>query len=253
MNNLVSINIVTHNRAHYLGDAIKSVLAQSYDNWELIIIDDASTDNTSEIIKEFLADKRIKYFLVEKQASVAAVRNLALSKSSGEHLAVLDSDDLWIDSDKLIKQVEFLVNNPDYSLVGGGAKIIDADDRLIETIKKPLTDKEIRKVFLEKNPFFHSSILTRLELVKKLGGYDEQFLYGDDMDLCLMLGREHKVGNLNDILISYRRHDDNEAAKQPKEAVFGVFKVIAKNRKAYKASILVYLKKIIGKARELLT
>lgn len=253
MNPLVSVNIVTHNRAHYLGAAIKSVLAQSYDNWELIIIDDASTDSTSELMKEFLVDERIRYFLVEKQASVAAVRNLALAKSSGDYIAVLDSDDLWIDSDKLKKQVDFLEKNLNYSLLGGGAQIIDADDRLIEIIKKPLADEEIRKVFLEKNPFFHSSILTRLELVKNLGGYDEQFVYGDDMDLCLMLGRDHKVGNLDDILISYRRHDDNEAAKQPKEAVLGVFRVIAKNRKAYRASILVYLKKVIVKARELLS
>lgn len=251
MQKLVSINIVTHNRAHYLAEAIQSVLNQSYQNWELIIVDDASTDNTKEVVDSFLFNKRIKYFLVEKQASVAAVRNLALAQSSGEYLAVLDSDDKWIDENKLLKQVVFLEKHPDCSLLGGSAEIIDADDSVIEVVKKPTEDKEIRAVFLEKNPFFHSSILTRLQLVKELGGYDEQFAYGDDMDLCLMLGRDYKVANLPDILISYRRHSDNEASKHVKAAILGVFNVIAKNRKAYNGTLFIYFRKVITKIKEL--
>lgn len=253
MNKLVSINIITHNRAKYLPEAINSVLSQSYENWELIIIDDASTDNTQEIIQPFLSDRRIKYFLVDKQASVAAVRNIALHKSKGEYLAVLDSDDKWIDQEKLIKQVEFLNNNPDYSLVGGNAEIIDFKGATIELVKKPSLDKDIRKIFLEKNPFFHSSILARMEIAKKIGGYDEKFAYGDDMDFCLMLGRDYKVCNLSDVLIAYRRHDDNEAVKHSRKAVFGVFSVIAKNRKAYNTNIFIYFKKVMTKIKEFLS
>ncbi len=253
MNTLVSINIVTHNRANYIVDCIRSILNQSYHNWELIIIDDASTDNTYEVIKFFLTDKRIKYFLVDKQDNIAKVRNIAFKKSAGEYMAILDSDDQWFDRDKLKKQVDFLDNNLDYALVGGAAQIINSEDDVIEIVNKPVTDREIKKDFFTKNPFFHSSILIRSNIFNILGGYDEKFSFGEDMDLCLRAGKEHKLYNLPDVVISYRKHNDNEAKKHSKAAIMDVFKIIGKNRRAYKTNIFVYVKKVLFKLRELIS
>lgn len=110
MHGLVSIIMPSYNTAKYIGDSIKSVLAQTYGNWELIIVDDCSTDNTDEIVKEFLSDERIKYLKNEKNSGAAISRNYALREAKGKWIAFLDSDDLWL-PEKLEKQLAFMVEN----------------------------------------------------------------------------------------------------------------------------------------------
>lgn len=106
MNNLVSIIMPSYNTAQYIGESISSVLNQTYSNWELIIVDDCSTDNTDEIITA-IKDKRIRYLKNEKNSGAAVSRNRALREAKGKWIAFLDSDDLW-DKDKLEKQIKFM-------------------------------------------------------------------------------------------------------------------------------------------------
>ena len=112
MSDLVSIIMPSYNTADYIKESIQCVQAQTYSNWELIIVDDCSTDNTDEVIKSFLIDKRIKYFKNENNSGAAVSRNKALKNAKGRWIAFLDSDDLWT-SDKLEKQIDFM-NNNDY-------------------------------------------------------------------------------------------------------------------------------------------
>lgn len=109
VNDLVSIIMPSWNTANYISETIQSVLNQTYQNWELLIVDDCSSDNTDSIIKSF-SDKRIKYFRNEKNLGAALTRNKALMEAKGEWIAFLDSDDLW-DSQKLEKQIAFMKNN----------------------------------------------------------------------------------------------------------------------------------------------
>lgn len=252
MNNLVSVNLITHNRAKYLPQTIQSVLSQTYNNWELIVIDDASSDNTKEVIAPFLLDERIKYFLVAKQKNIAAVRNIALSKSKGSYLAVLDSDDSWIDSEKLAKQVSFLGDNQSVILIGTAAQIINEQNEEIDKIIKPSTDEGIKKEFFIKNPFFHSSILVRKEQIDNVGGYSEGLSFGEDLDLYMRLGEKGLFANLEDVCIAYRSHSDNEAKKNTLKAITDVFKIIANNRRKYKKNIFIYFNKVWQKMREVL-
>lgn len=104
---LVSIIMPSYNTAEFIEETINSVLAQSYHNWELIIVDDCSTDNTDDVVKPYLADERIKYFKNEKNSGAAVSRNRALREAKGKWIAFLDSDDLWT-SDKLSKQIKFM-------------------------------------------------------------------------------------------------------------------------------------------------
>ncbi len=247
MNNLVSVNIVTHNREKYIEEAVGSVLIQDYNNWEIIIIDDASTDNTALIVEQFLSDKRIKYYIVEKQKNISVVRNIALSKSKGKYVAVLDSDDIWNDKTKLSRQVEFLESNPEFVLVGSAANIINDHGIETKTVIKPVSDEDIRKVFLTKNPFFHSSVMFVKKTVEELSGYKEDLSYGEDLDLCLRLGKMGKLYNFPDPMIQYRTHEGNEATKHPGGAILDVFRIINKNRKNYGFGRSIYLKKIFGK------
>lgn len=110
MYGLVSIIMPSYNTATYIAASIKSVLAQTYTNWELIIIDDCSTDNTDEIVKPFLTDKRIKYLKNKQNSGAAITRNRALREAKGKWIAFLDSDDLWVPQ-KLEKQLSFMAQN----------------------------------------------------------------------------------------------------------------------------------------------
>lgn len=108
---LVSIITPSYNTAKFIGETIRSVQAQTYPDWEMIIVDDCSTDNTDEVVAEYQkADMRIRYFKNEKNGGAAVSRNKALREAKGRWIAFLDSDDLWI-SEKLEKQLEFMVEN----------------------------------------------------------------------------------------------------------------------------------------------
>ena len=110
MNELVSIIMPSYNTAKYISDSINSVLNQTYTNWELIIVDDCSTDNTDDVIKPYLADTRIKYLKNEKNSGAAISRNYALREAQGKLIAFLDSDDTW-EYNKLELQIKFMVEN----------------------------------------------------------------------------------------------------------------------------------------------
>lgn len=110
MNDLVSVIMPSYNTADYISESIKSVQAQTYTNWELIIVDDCSTDNTDEVVGAFLGDQRIRYLKNKKNSGAAVSRNRALREAKGRWIAFLDSDDLWA-PEKLEKQIEFMEKN----------------------------------------------------------------------------------------------------------------------------------------------
>lgn len=107
MNDMVSIIMPSFNTAQYIAASVTSIQQQTYSNWELIIVDDCSTDNTDEVMKPFLADQRIRYLKNEKNSGAAVSRNRALREAKGKWIAFLDSDDLWA-PEKLVKQLQFM-------------------------------------------------------------------------------------------------------------------------------------------------
>lgn len=110
MAGLVSIIMPSYNTASFIAESIQSVLAQSYKDWELIIVDDCSPDNTDDVVKPYLSDERIRYLKNEKNSGAAVSRNRALREAKGKWIAFLDSDDLWM-PEKLQKQVRFMEKN----------------------------------------------------------------------------------------------------------------------------------------------
>ncbi len=110
MENLVSIVMPSYNTAEYIGESIKSVQDQTYTNWELLIVDDCSTDNTDDVVKAYLSDSRIRYIKNENNSGAAISRNRALREAKGKWIAFLDSDDLW-EPQKLEKQIKFMEEN----------------------------------------------------------------------------------------------------------------------------------------------
>lgn len=113
MEELVSIITPSYNTARFIAKTIESVLAQTYKSWEMIIVDDCSTDNTDKVVEPYLEDKRIRYLKNEKNSGAAISRNYALREAKGKWIAFLDSDDLWL-PEKLEKQIAFMKNNSYY-------------------------------------------------------------------------------------------------------------------------------------------
>lgn len=141
MAGLVSIIMPSYNTADYIAESIQSVLEQSYTDWELIVVDDCSTDNTDEVIKPYLTDGRIKYYKNEKNSGAAVSRNHALREAKGKWIAFLDSDDLWM-PDKLEKQICFMEKNG-YSF--SYTNYIEIDENSKPNGKKVTGPKKITK------------------------------------------------------------------------------------------------------------
>ena len=204
----ISVIIPTFNRARYIGEAIRSVQGQTLKDWEMIIIDDGSTDDTEKIVHEIAkSDPRISYFKNEKNLGIAKTRNRGLSLAQADYVAMLDSDDKWISSDKLAKQLEAFVKNEKLGIVGVNARFIDESGKVVgKNTNFPSDDAEIRKTELYRNILMQSGLLIKKEAIEKAGGYDSKFTICDDHDLWLKIGMDWQFMILPSVDLSYRIH-----------------------------------------------
>jgi len=231
----VSVIMLTYNRGNYILDSINSVLSQKYQNLELIVIDDGSSDNTAEIIKS-INDNRLKYLQYKSNKGIAYRRARSLNNLRGDFVAIIDSDDIWVDKNKLQKQVNFLTANPDYSLIGSQVRLIDSDGDTLGYKKFALDDQKIRRKILFRNQFAHSSVLFREETLRSIGGYNS-LSFAEDLDLYLRLGMVSKFSNLSFCTTSYRVHSSSETSKKL-DMVSSVIKIID-NFKGYYPNFFV--------------
>ena len=243
--NLISIIIITYNRAGFISEAIESALGQSFFDWELIVIDDASEDDTRAIVEEYIVrDSRIKYFRNDGHLRISKSRNKALGSARGEYVAVLDSDDVWSDRDKLKKQYGFLEGNKDYVLIGGGVIVIDEYGKETRRYFNRESDENIRGKILFQNQFAHSSVMFRREAALKVGGYDENLNIGEDYDLWLKLGTLGKMANIKEHLLKYRVHGGNVTLKRV-EALKNNIAIIRKYKDRYPNYYLAYARRAL--------
>lgn len=210
MNNqpLVSIILPTYNRAKYIKKALESALSQSYKNIEIIIIDDGSTDETRKVLEAYLKDSRVKYFFQENQG-VSKARKKGINISSGKYIAILDSDDFWLDSKKLEKQIDFLENHSEYVLVGGGVIRIDESGKEIVRHLLPEDDKDIKNSILLDNLFVHSTVVFNKEIWEMAGGFNESLNFSEDWDLWLRFGKFGKFYNFQEYFTCYLQGEQN--------------------------------------------
>jgi glycosyltransferase involved in cell wall biosynthesis len=207
---LISIVMTTYNRADMVDGAIKSVLSQTYDKWELLILDDASTDDTKSVVAQHAKkDPRIIYLPAPENLGITKNRNRAFPLATGEYIAVLDSDDLWTRPDKLQKQVEFLASHPDHVLVGSNVSVINENAEVVGHFKYEGQDQAIRARLLLRNQFTHSAVLWRRRPRAEELRYDETVPVWEDYDLILRLGQIGKLANLPEEMTAYRKHGGN--------------------------------------------
>lgn len=206
----ISIILPTYNwNSNWISDSIDSVLNQSFIDFELIIINDASTNDIEKTILEYVKkDNRIKYFKNENNLKLIWTLNKWIELSKWQYIARIDDDDIWINKDKLKKQVDFLDNNPDYLLCGWATILINENWDEIMKINPTNLDKDIRKNMLICTQFSHSSIMFRKEINTQIYFYDKNAVYVEDHELWLKLGSIGKFYNFPDYFLKYRYNNN---------------------------------------------
>jgi len=200
---LISILLPVYNGELFLRESIESILKQTYTNWELLIVDDGSKDNSSVII-ESIKDDRIR-FIKKNNTGLGDTLNQMLSFAKGDFIARQDQDDISLPT-RLEKQTDFLLKNPGVSLVGTWSKIINSKD--IDTgryHKHPTANKEIKMDLFFDNPFVHSSVMLRKAILNDCGLYNDKLpSLVQDFEYWFRISQKYEVANIAEILLEYR-------------------------------------------------
>ena len=202
----VTVFIPAYNREAYIGAAVRSILAQTFTDFELLVIDDGSRDRTAAIVEAF-DDPRVRLERNDGNRGIPYTRNRGLELARGEYLAILDSDDIALPS-RLARQVAFLDAAPQFAEVGSWSRYIDAAGTLAPGIKRQPTDAEaVRAHLLFRCCLNNRTVTGRTALMRELG-YNEDFPRCQDYELHVRLAERHRLGNLPEVLVHGRRHDE---------------------------------------------
>ena len=208
---LVSVILAIHNGADYCREAVDSVLAQEYSNFELVILDDASTDNTADIIREYAEnDSRIVFETLPRQESLSDVLNIGIGKSSGKYVSRIDHDDRMTPK-RLKLQVQLMEKHPDVVVCGGFLRYIYEDGSEGRIRKYPLDDKDLKKRMFVFSPFAHPSVMIRRSALEQVRGYPKGIRTVEDIMLWFKLSRVGKFANIPEILLEYRIRAGSES------------------------------------------
>jgi glycosyltransferase involved in cell wall biosynthesis len=202
----VSVVMPVYNAAQFVKESVSSVSKQTFRDFELIVIDDGSTDESPGILDDFATrDPRIR---VTHRANkgVTVTRNELIAASSGEFMAVLDADDVSCPH-RLERQVAYLDAAADVVCLGGWWEVIDQKGRMLTQLKPPVENDAMQNLALQgHSPMCHSATMMRLDAVRKAGGYDPQYAQAEDLDLYLKLGEIGRLANIPEVVVKYRLH-----------------------------------------------
>ena len=211
----LSIIMPAYNAENHISHAIKSILNQTHEDFELIIINDGSTDSTKQIIHSF-DDDRIKYTENENNSGIVTSRNKGLKLAVGEYVGMLDADDIAY-PEKFKEQITFLEQNKDFGIVGSWAKFIDdKGNKLPGNWKLAASPEMIPSIMLFKNYFLQSAVLYRKECISKFS-FKEGFDILEDYLIWLEIIKEYKAWNLQKYLVDYRIHGGSVTKKHAGE------------------------------------
>ena len=233
----VSVVLPVWNGERYLKESIDSILAQDFPDFELIIVDDGSTDKTGEIIARFAGDPRVRVHRQENQGLVAAL-NAGLELSRADLIARLDADDIALPR-RLSLQLAYLHRNPDVMAVGSAVELMDADGRTLGIRRYPTGKAMATRGLLDGCTLAHPAVMMRKAAVKEVGAYRACFRHAEDYDLWLRLTELGQVGNLPETLIRYRIHAQSVTKKHSARQSF-----------AAKAALLLHRRRLSGERVE---
>ena len=208
---LISIVLANYNRARFLDEAMASVVRQTVEDWELIVVDNGSTDNSHLIIERWAAaDTRIEPIFKSKPIGCPAAVNLALATARGEFVARIDNDDLWYPR-RLEAQLDFIRSEGRecIGVCGTDVVLIDAAGRNLGIKRYPIRHADCLRAIWYRNPFCSSAVLIRRRALDQCGGYDPAYALAEDLELWFRLGRVWEFHNLAEPLAACRIWNDS--------------------------------------------
>ena len=209
MTPLVSAVIPTYNRAEYVGGAIESVLSQTYDNVEVVVVDDGSTDDTREVLAEYDDDDRVRVLHNDENQGIPYTMNRGVDAAEGDYIGVFGDDDRWRPT-KVEKQVEaFEQLDDDYCGVYTGGVITNLDGDIVQRVMTHHAGDVYPDVLVRNTILPHSSHLVRAECFEEVGGFDESFPIACDWDITIRLSKQFKWAFVPEVLVERTHHDTN--------------------------------------------
>jgi len=200
----ISVVMPVHNARQFLDESIKSILGQTFRDFEFIILDDASTDGSTELLREWAhRDARIKLHESPERLGLSGSSNAVVSKAQAAIVARMDADDV-AHPDRLRRQLSVIEGRPDIAAIGTLCNGIDASGRVVRPRDRWRLVR--RSAYI---PFPHGSAMFRLEAFDAIGGYDESAVRAEDQDLFSRMAAQGRVVTLPDVLYSYRYHSTN--------------------------------------------
>jgi len=199
---IISVVMAVYNGDEYLSAAVNSILEQTFDSFEFIIIDDGSIDASNQILNEY-TDSRIKLIRQENKGLSAAL-NVGISIANGEYIARMDADDIALPN-RLEVQYKYLCNNPELDVIGGQAKIIDMEGKVVADMRKPVAHTNVVRYMEYSCPLIHPTYLMKTSVCKAIGGYRPMFQIAQDYDFILrVVDAGYQCGNTPDNVLRYR-------------------------------------------------
>lgn len=210
----ISIIMPVYNGEKYIRQSIDSILAQSFQDWELIIFDDKSNDTTREIIEEYQYKySNIHILFSEKKQFISWWRNIWIQQAKWKYICLIDHDDVWISKDKLLLQHEYMEKNEDIGICWASYIIIDEKNNEIWRRQVWNTDLNIKDNLLVFSPFLPSTVIIKKYLFYKYGFFDQNYEKVEDYELWLRFSSHTHVHNLKEYLVQYRIHTTNSSVQ----------------------------------------
>lgn len=233
MNPIISVIMPNYNCEKYLRTSIESILGQTFTNFEFIIIDDGSTDNSWDIIQEYAQnDARIVAIQNPENLKICKTLNRWLEIARGKYIARMDSDDISM-PDRFQLQVDFLESHPDVGILWGTMEMMDEKGEVYSRRIYNITDQKIRDKIFRYSPFCHPAIMMRTDILKKSGGYNPELVYAEDYDMYFRIGMHSQFANLTETLIRYRMFEWNSTSKKLKQMESWTIRIREKAIKEY--------------------
>ena len=192
-----------YNAASTIQKSVNSIIGQTFTNWELVVVDNCSTDDSLTVVKN-LDDDRIKIIALDKNHGRTPALAIALENARADFVAILDADDIS-NQDRLQQQFDFLTNNPNILVVGSWYRNIDQHGNLINEVKTPTASVDVMRQMASDNPIVNSSAMFRAESARAVGGYNQKYLYAQDFALWLALAKVGEFAILPKFLTDIRR------------------------------------------------
>lgn len=230
----VTVLMLTFDRPQFIGRAIQSVVEQTFQDWELVVVQDGNHQQTVESMQEWVGrDSRIRHLHRNQPGNIGSALNHGIRHCRGELIAILDDDDIWAKREKLEKQVRFLDEHPAYVACGGAVRVIDAAGTPQMFYSKPREDPEIKAKALFANPMAHSTTVYRKQTAEAVGLYEESIPDFQDWDFWLKMGSAGKLYNFEDVFLDYRLWSGGSSFRKLRSNARSAVTIVKRHRNRY--------------------